>query len=185
MGKIRCFGTGKPFYEAYHDDEWGIPSHNDRYLFEMLCLEGAQAGLSWELILKRREGYRETFHRFDPSQVAKMTDQDLKALKSSPKIIRNCLKIQSVRTNAKTFLAIQKEFGSFDRYVWKFVNNEPLIGNWETIADVPCQSQESQALSKDLKKRGMKFVGPTIIYSFMQAVGMVNDHTQECWCNAS
>lgn len=184
MDKIRCFGAGKPFYEAYHDDEWGIPSHDDRYLFEMLSLEGAQAGLSWELILKRREGYREAFHHFDPSQVAKMTDQDLKALRENPKIIRNRLKICSVRTNAKIFLSIQKEFGSFDRYVWKFVNNKPLIGNWKTTADVPCQSQESQALSHDLQERGMKFVGPTIMYSFMQAVGMVNDHTQECWCHA-
>ncbi|MCB1117604.1 MAG: DNA-3-methyladenine glycosylase I [Chlamydiia bacterium] len=184
MGKVRCFGSGKPFYEIYHDHEWAVPSHDDRHLFEMLCLEGAQAGLSWEIILKRREGYREAFHQFDPIRVAAMTDKELELLHQNPKIIRNRLKIASARTNARSFLEIQREFGSFDRYVWAFVNNKPLTGNWKTFSDVPCQTQESQALSKDLQKRGMRFVGPTIIYSFMQAVGMVNDHTQECWCHA-
>ena len=180
--KKRCFGAGKRFYEIYHDEEWGIPSHDDRYLFEMLILEGAQAGLSWELILSKRDGYRKAFHNFDPTSVAKMTDEELEQLCVSDAIIRNRRKIASVRTNAQAFLKIQKEFGSFDNYVWGFVNHKPIIGHWEKLSDVPCQSDMSIALSKDLKKRGMIFVGPKIIYSFMQAVGMLNDHVKTCWC---
>ncbi len=164
-GKMRCFGgqPGKEFYADYHDNEWGIPLHDDRRLFEMLILEGAQAGLSWETILKRRDGYREVFYNFDPIKVSSMSDRELESLRKNDKIIRNRLKIYAARQNAMVFLKIQEEFGSFDRYVWKF--------------------SQSNALSKDLKKRGMTFVGPTIIYAYMQAIGIVNDHPPECWCH--
>ncbi len=215
-GKKRCFGSsaGKEFYAKYHDEEWGIPVHDDRHLFEMLVLEGAQAGLSWETILKRREGYRRAFHQFDPQAVASMSDEELESLRTntemipetavrdgkvmqdseskgclnlpspSPvsRIIRNRLKIYSARQNARVYLMIQEEFGSFDRYVWGFVNGQPILNHWKNSAEVPTKTRESDALSKDLKKRGMTFVGSTIIYAFMQAVGMVNDHTIECWC---
>jgi DNA-3-methyladenine glycosylase I len=179
--KARCFGSGKAFYADYHDFEWGIPVHDERRLFEMLILEGAQAGLSWELILKRREAYREVFHDFDPVKVAKMSDLELEALCSNPKVIRNRLKIFSARQNAKSFLKIQEEFGSFDRYVWRFVGGEPIVNRHSTFKETPCFSKESDALSKDLKKRGMVFVGTKIIYSFMQAVGLINDHAEDCW----
>lgn len=184
MTKKRCFGgePGKEFYADYHDKEWGIPSHNDRHLFEMLILEGAQAGLSWETVLKKREGYQKAFHGFDPNAVASMTDKELDALCQNPEIIRNRLKIYSARQNARVFLAIQKEFDTFDRYVWNFVGGKPMCNHWKSLADVPATTKESDALSKDLKKRGMNFVGSTIIYAFMQAVGMVNDHTIDCWC---
>jgi DNA-3-methyladenine glycosylase I len=183
-GKLRCFGNGpgKKFYAHYHDQEWGIPSHDDQHLFEMLILEGAQAGLSWETILKRREGYSNAFHNFDVQRVMRMTDEELEALRENPHIIRNRLKIYSVRQNAASFLKIQEEFGSFDAYVWQFVNGRPLINHWEQFKDVPTTTPESNALSKDLKKRGMTFVGSTIIYAYMQAVGMVNDHLTSCWC---
>lgn len=179
----RCFGNGpqKTFYADYHDKEWGIPVHDDRRLFEMLLLEGAQAGLSWEAILKRREHYRKAFYYFDPEKVAKMTDDELKSLLQNENIIRNRLKIYAFRTNAKVFLEIQKEFGSFDAYVWGFFGHVPIKGQWDNLKEVPCLSQESKALSKDLKKRGMAFVGPVIIYAFMQAVGLVNDHLTSCW----
>lgn len=182
-GKKRCFGgaSGKEFYAAYHDNEWGIPLHDDRRLFEMLILEGAQAGLSWETILKRREGYRDAFHRFDPVKIASMSDHELEALRQNPQIIRNRLKIYAARQNAQIFLKIQKEFGSFDRYVWKFVNGKPIKNHWKDFKEVPATTPESEALSKDLKKRGMTFVGPTIIYAYMQAIGMVNDHLIGCW----
>lgn len=181
--KIRCFGgqPGKEFYAAYHDNEWGIPVHDDRHLFEMLILEGAQAGLSWETILKRRDGYRKAFHNFDPQKVALMSDNELEALCHNPEIIRNRLKINSTRKNAQIFLQIQQEFGSFDRYVWKFVGGSPIIHHWHRFEDIPATSRESDALSKDLKKRGMTFVGSTIIYAYMQAIGMVNDHLVGCW----
>lgn len=183
-GKKRCFGgkPGKEFYAEYHDNEWGIPSHDDRHLFEMLSLEGAQAGLSWEIVLKKREGYRKAFHDFNAQLISVMTDRDLNALLTNPEIIRNRLKIDSVRKNASVFLEIQKEFGSFDAYVWGFVKGRPLINNWKHFKEVPSKTPESDALSKDLKKRGMSFVGSTIIYAFMQAVGLVNDHLTECWC---
>jgi DNA-3-methyladenine glycosylase I len=183
-GKKRCFGgqPGKEFYAHYHDHEWGIPVHDDRHLFEMLILEGAQAGLSWETILKRREGYRKAFHQFHPEKVAAMTDAELEALTKNDQIIRNRLKIQSTRKNARAFLAIQKEFGSFDRYLWQFVGNKPIVNHWRQFRDVPVSSAESNAISKDLKKRGMSFVGTTIIYAYMQAVGLVNDHVADCWC---
>jgi DNA-3-methyladenine glycosylase I len=183
-GKNRCFGgeAGKEFYAVYHDHEWGIPTHDDQHLFEMLILEGAQAGLSWETILKKREGYREAFYHFDPSKVAAMSDDELEALRQNPKIIRNRLKIYGARQNAKVFLQIQQEFGSFDCYLWNFVNGKPIKNHWDQLEKVPSQTPTSDALSKDLKKRDMTFVGSTIIYAYMQAVGMVNDHLTECWC---
>ena len=181
-GKYRCFGSGKAFYEEYHDNEWGIPSHDDQHLFEMLILEGAEAGLSWEIVLKKREGYRKAFHQFDPLKVATMGDDALEVLCHNPEIIRNRLKIYATRKNAQVFLKIQKEFGSFDGYVWNFVGGSPMKNHWRQWKDVPATTPESEALSKDLKKRGMTFVGPSIIYAFMQAVGMVNDHLTECWC---
>lgn len=183
-GKKRCFGgePGKKFYADYHDYEWGLPSHDDHHLFEMLILEGAQAGLSWETILKRREGYRNAFHFFDVAKVARMSDRDLEDLRSNPGIIRNRLKIYGARQNARVFLQIQNEFGSFDHYVWGFVNGIPLKNHWRQFEDVPSQTPTSDALSKDLKKRGMTFVGSTIIYAYMQAIGIVNDHITTCWC---
>ena len=179
----RCawVGIGKPHYERYHDLEWGVPVHDDRKHFEMLLLEGAQAGLSWETILKRREGYRKAFKEFDPRLVACMTDQELESLMCDHGVIRNRLKIFSARKNAAVFLSIQKEFGSFDSYVWRFVGGEPKINLPKTIRDLPARTPESDALSKDLKKRGMSFVGSTIIYAQMQATGMVNDHTADCF----
>lgn len=182
-GKKRCFGDkpGQEFYAKYHDEEWGVPSHDDRHLFEMLILEGAQAGLSWETILKRREGYRNVFHNFDVSKVAAMTDEALEVLRASPAIIRNRLKIYAARQNARVFLDIQQEFETFDAYLWRFVPEQPLKNPWQGFTDVPTQTPQSIALSKDLKKRGMTFVGPTIIYAYMQAIGMVNDHLVDCW----
>lgn len=179
--KIRCFGTGKEFYERYHDEEWGVPLRDDQKLFELLILEGAQAGLSWETILKRREGYRRAFHHFDPVKVARMSDDELEMLRTNQDIIRNRLKIYAARTNARVFLNIQQEFGSFDRYVWQFVHGRPIINQWNNLKEIPAKTAESDALSKDLKKRGMTFVGSTIMYAFMQAVGMVNDHIVSCW----
>jgi DNA-3-methyladenine glycosylase I len=182
--KTRCFGgaPGKEFYAAYHDHEWGIPVHDDRRLFEMLILEGAQAGLSWETILKRRSGYREVFYDFDPEKVALLSDEELEKILQNPNIIRNRLKIFGTRQNAKVFLKIQQEFGSFDLYLWGFRKGGPLKNHWETFQQIPARTEESDALSKDLKKRGMTFVGSTIMYAFMQAIGMVDDHTIQCWC---
>jgi DNA-3-methyladenine glycosylase I len=181
--KKRCFGgdPGKKYYADYHDHEWGVPSYDDLHLFEMLILEGAQAGLSWETILKKRDGYRKAFYNFDPVKVAAMSDNELEALRENPLIIRNRLKIYAARKNATVFLEIQKEFGSFSNYIWRFVSNKPRINRWHHFKDVPTTTPESDALSKDLKKRGMTFVGSTIMYSFMQAVGLVNDHMRECW----
>jgi len=182
--KKRCFGN-KPdqeLYAAYHDQEWGVPLHDEHRLFEMLILEGAQAGLSWETILKRREGYRKAFYHFNPTKVASMKDEELEALRQNPEIIRNRLKIYASRQNAKVFLKIQEEFGSFNTYVWGFVNYKPIVGHWKQFKEIPCSSTISDALSKDLKKRGMTFVGSTIIYAYMQAIGMVNDHTIDCCC---
>lgn len=178
----RCFGNGegKEFYAKYHDEEWGVPVHDEHRLFEMLILEGAQAGLTWESILKRREGYRSAFHRFDPLAVAKMSDEELERLCVNPEIIRNRRKIYAARQNAQVFLEIQKAFGSFDRYVWSFVKGKTIHNRWEKIQDAPTSTEESKALAKDLKARGMVFVGATIMYAFMQAIGMVNDHTVNC-----
>jgi DNA-3-methyladenine glycosylase I len=183
-GKKRCFGNkqGQEFYAEYHDNEWGIPVHDDRHLFEMLILEGAQAGLSWETILKKREGYRKAFHNFDVHKVASMTDVELEALRENPEIIRNKLKIYSARKNAIAFIEIQKEFGSFDKYLWGFVDGKQKINRPQSFDEVPVTTPESDTLSKDLKRRGMSFVGSTIIYAYMQAVGLVNDHVNGCWC---
>jgi len=180
---VRCAWAAdvKPFYQAYHDTEWGVPVHDDQLLFEMLILEGAQAGLSWETILKRREGYRKAFKKFVPRTVARMTDEELEALMNNADIIRHRLKIFSVRKNALVFLAIQKEFGSFDAYVWQFVGGKPQINRPKGRGDFRASSPESDALSKDLKKRGMSFVGSTILYAYMQAVGMVDDHMVGCF----
>lgn len=185
--KKRCtwVGTGKPHYEDYHDYEWGVPIHDDRKLFEMLILEGAQAGLSWETILKRRQGYLDAFKNFDVHLVSKMSDSELESLLTNPAIIRNRLKVFSARKNALVFLEIQKEFGSFDNYLWAFIEGKPKINRPKGIENIPTSTPESDALSKDLKKRGMSFVGTTIMYAFMQAVGMVNDHMEDCFlCNS-
>lgn len=179
--KKRCFGEGKEFYSEYHDREWGIPVHDDRHLFEMLILEGAQAGLSWETILKRRNAYKHAFHNFDPQKVASMKDAELEQLLQNEGIIRNRLKVYAARQNAQIFLKIQKEFGSFDSYLWNFVNGKPILNHWKSLKEAPCISKESDAISKDLKKRGMTFVGSKIIYAYMQAVGLVNDHSTDCW----
>lgn len=183
MIQKRCFPQqpDKELYAEYHDNEWGIPAHDDQHLFEMLVLEGAQAGLSWETILKKRVGYRHAFHNFNPVKVASMSNDELEKLRHNSDIIRNRLKIYAARQNALVFLHIQQEFGSFDAYVWKFVNNKPIINHWQHGKDVPVTTVESDALSKDLKKRGMTFVGSTIIYAYMQAIGMVNDHLVDCW----
>lgn len=178
----RCFGN-KPhqtLYAEYHDHEWGVPVHDDTRLFEMLILEGAQAGLSWETVLKKREAYRKAFYQFDPLKVAAMTDEELETLQLNPGIIRNRLKIFSARQNARVFLTIQKECGSFDAYVWGFVQHTPIRHSCNTLQELPVTTPESDALAKDLQKRGMKFVGSTIMYAFMQAVGMVNDHLMGC-----
>lgn len=184
--KKRCFGSapGKEFYAEYHDKEWGIPVYDDNRLFEMLILEGAQAGLNWETVLKRREEYRKVFYYFDPVKVAKMTNDELNSLLKNPGIIRNRLKVYSVRQNALVFLQIQKEFGSFSSYVWNFVGAKPIVTRRKSLHDIPSFTPISNALSKDLKKRGMTFVGSTIIYAFMQAVGLVDDHLMDCWCSA-
>jgi DNA-3-methyladenine glycosylase I len=181
--KQRCawVSEGKPDYAFYHDEEWGVPVHDDRMHFEMLSLEGAQAGLNWYTILRRREGYRIAFKNFDPVLVSQMTDEELELLLLEGNIIRNRRKVFSVRSNAGAFLAIQKEFGSFDAYAWSFVGGAPKINSPLTLSEIAASTVESEALSKDLKKRGMNFVGPTIIYAYMQAVGLVNDHMQECF----
>lgn len=180
--RIRCPWAGDKLHMiCYHDREWGRPVHRDRRLFEMLLLEGAQAGLTWETILKRRENYRKAFAGFDPAKVAKFTANKKNQLLNDHGIIRNRLKIDAAVTNAQAFLAVQKEFGSFNRYVWQFVGGKPKLNRRRTMADVPATSAESDALSKDLKKRGFRFVGSTIVYAFMQAVGMVDDHLNGCF----
>lgn len=183
MDKKRCSWAplDKPDYLDYHDFEWGIPVHDDHKHFEMLILEGAQAGLSWYTILKRRNSYRKLFKQFDPRKVAAMSNEELETLLTNSEIIRNRLKIFSARNNAQVFLAIQQEFGSFDNYVWRFVGGTPKINLPETMKDMPSKTIESDSLSKDLKKRGMNFVGSTIIYAYMQAIGMVNDHFIDCF----
>lgn len=180
-GTPRCGWVGaKPHFIAYHDGEWGVPVHDDRKHFEMLLLEGAQAGLTWEMILLRRDGYRRAFAEFDPKKVARFTAKKKAVLLKNPGIIRNQLKIDSAVTNAQAFLTVQEEFGSFDRYVWQFVGGKPKMNRWARMSQVPATSLESETLSKDLKKRGFRFVGSTIIYAYMQAVGLVNDHTTDC-----
>jgi DNA-3-methyladenine glycosylase I len=179
--RCKWLNLKNPLYVEYHDNEWGVPVHDDKKHFEFLILEGAQAGLSWETILKKRKGYKKAFKNFDPKKVIKMTDSELEALMSNEGIVRNRLKIFSVRQNAKVFLEIQKEFGSFDNYIWSMVGYKTIKNNWKSIKQVPSKTSESDLISKDLKKRGMNFVGSTIIYAYMQAVGLVDDHTQDCF----
>ena len=170
-----------PLMVAYHDTEWGVPLHDDRRLFEFLVLEGAQAGLSWMTVLKKRENYRKAFDRFDPQKVARYNKAKIRKLLGDAGIIRNRLKIESAVVNAKAYLKVQEEFGSFAAYSWRFVDGEPIINRWKTLKQMPATSSISDAFSKDLKQRGFRFVGPTIIYAHMQAVGMVNDHTTDCF----
>jgi DNA-3-methyladenine glycosylase I len=180
-GLPRCAWARGELYLEYHDREWGVPVHDDRRLFEFLILEGAQAGLSWLTILKKREHYRQVFDQFDPAKIARYGPRKLRTLLADPGIVRNRLKLESAVQNAKAFLAVQREFGTFDRYVWRFVGGEPLRNRWKSLKEVPARTRESDALSRDLLQRGFKFVGSTICYAFMQAVGMVNDHTRNCF----
>jgi DNA-3-methyladenine glycosylase I len=178
----RCdWANGSARYQAYHDNEWGVEVHDDRVLFEFLVLEGAQAGLSWSTILKKREGYRKAFDNFDARKISAYTEDTIAALLNNPEIVRNRLKINSVVTNARAFLKVQKEFGSFDKYIWQFVKGTRIQNAWNNIHEIPANTPESDAMSKDLKKRGFTFVGSTICYAFMQAVGMVNDHVTGCF----
>lgn len=180
--KQRCqWVTDNPLYIDYHDNEWGRPVHDDRLLFEMLCLEGAQAGLSWITILRRRHHYQEAFSQFQPEIISQYNEEDVQRLLNNDGIIRNERKIRSVIKNALAFLNVQKEFGSFDKYIWQFVGGKPMINQWESSADVPAKTKESGLMSQDLKRRGFSFVGPVICYAFMQATGMVNDHTINCF----
>ena len=179
--RTRCSWATSPLSIAYHDNEWGVPVHDDLVLFEFLTLEGAQAGLSWETILKKRDSYREAFADFDPAKVARFIPARIERLLQNPGIVRNRLKVESTVTNAKAFLAVQREFGSFDAYVWRFVDGAPLVNRRRTLKDIPARTLESDALSRDLSKRGFRFVGSTICYAFMQAVGMVDDHLVDCF----
>jgi len=177
----RCPWPVDNLYIAYHDTEWGVPLHDDRTLFEFLVLEGAQAGLSWHIVLKKRENYRKAFDHFDPQKVARYNEAKLAALLANPGIIRNRLKIAAAVRNAKAFLAVQEEFGSFDRYIWRFVGGRPIINTHRSMKEVPARTRESDAMSQDLKQRGFTFVGSTICYAHMQATGMVNDHLVTCF----
>ncbi len=180
--KIRCAWAGNtPIYIDYHDNEWGRPVHDDVKLFEMLILEGMQAGLAWITVLNKREAFREAFDGFDPYKVSLYNDAKLQELMANEKIIRNRLKINAAVTNAKSFLRVVDEYGSFDKFIWEYVDNTPIIGHWEELENVPTRTLLSDKISKDLKKMGFKFVGSTIIYSFMQAIGMVNDHITKCF----
>jgi DNA-3-methyladenine glycosylase I len=178
-------GSSDELMLAYHDEEWGVPSHDDRHLFEMLTLEGAQAGLSWTTILRKREGYRNAFAEFDPTAVAAFTAKDVTRLLADPGIVRNRLKVESTIVNAGRVLAVQEELGSFDAYVWGFVDGAPLVNRWRTLSELPAETDLSKALSKDLKRRGFRFIGPTVCYAFMQTVGMVDDHTVDCFRHGS
>ncbi|HSN74954.1 MAG TPA: DNA-3-methyladenine glycosylase I [Anaerolineae bacterium] len=181
----RCQWAGAdPLYVAYHDLEWGVPVHNDRLLFEFLVLEGAQAGLSWSTILRKRDAYRAAFDQFDPAVVAAYDDAKVAELLANPGIVRNRVKIASAIRNARAFLLIQQEFGSFDAYIWQFVGGRPRQNSWRSLAEIPASTPESEAMSQDLRKRGFNFVGPTICYAHMQATGMVNDHTVDCFRHA-
>jgi DNA-3-methyladenine glycosylase I len=182
VNKARCGWCGSdPLYVDYHDNEWGIPVHDDRKLFEMLILEGAQAGLSWITILRKRDNYRKAFDDFDVKKIAKYDAKKVRQLLGNEGIVRNKLKISATVGNAIAFLAVQKEFGSFDKYIWQFVDGKPKKNSWRSLKEIPPKTSESDLMSKDLKKRGFTFVGSTICYAYMQAVGMVNDHTSECF----
>jgi len=184
MKRCEWVKLDEPLYVEYHDKEWGKPVYDDRHLFEMLCLEGAQAGLSWWTILQKREGYRAAFDQFDVSKIVLYTEDKLQELSQDSRIVRNKLKIASVVTNAQAFLRIQEEYGSFSEYIWGFVDHQPIINEWSSIANVPATTDISERMSKQLKKDGFKFVGSTICYSFMQAIGMVNDHVVDCFCRS-
>ncbi len=180
--KARCeWPTSDPLLLKYHDQEWGVPVKNDRKIFEFLVLESAQAGLSWRTILRKREGYKKAFARFDPKKVARFTKRDIARLLKNPGIIRNRLKVEAAINNAKRFLEVQKEFGSFSTYMWGFVGGTPIDGKRKHLKDLPATTKEAEIFAKDLKKRGFKFLGPTVCYAHMQAVGMVNDHTIDCF----
>ena len=181
LKRCRWAEGGSPLYVAYHDEEWGVPEHDDRVLFEFLILEGAQAGLSWSTILNKRANYRKAFSSFDPRKIAKYDTAKLAQLLQDPGIVRNRLKIAAAVVNARAFLDVQKEFGSFDAYIWQFVGGKPRRNTWTSHKQVPASTAESDAMSKDLKRRGFKFVGSTIMYAFMQATGMVNDHALDCF----
>ena len=181
--KIRCsWVEGNQLEEEYHDAEWGVPVHDDKVLFEFLILEGAQAGLSWSTILNKREGYRKALDDFDVHKIINYDEAKILELLDNPGIVRNKLKVNSTITNARLFIEVQKEFGSFDAYIWQFVGGEPIINAWTTVSEEPVSTPESDAMSKDLKKRGFKFIGTTICYAYMQAMGMVNDHATDCFC---
>ena len=177
----RCWNTDNPLYVKYHDEEWGVPVHDDRTLFEFLTLEGFQAGLTWELILKRREALRKAFDNFNPEKIARYDDEDVKRLMANPNVIRNRAKILATINNALRLKEVQKEFGSFDAFVWKFVQGKTLNNAFTDFSNMPAETEESKTMSKEMKKRGFKFVGPTICYAFMQAVGLVNDHLIDCF----
>jgi DNA-3-methyladenine glycosylase I len=170
-----------PLYVAYHDEEWGVPSHDDRHLFELLTLEGAQAGLSWSTILRKREGYRRAFAGFDAGAVARLTDDDVARLLADPCIVRNRSKVESTVNNARRVLEVVEDVGSLDAYLWSFVGGEPMTRGWRVVSEIPAETTESRAMSKELKKRGFRFVGPTICYALMQAAGLVNDHVKSCF----
>ena len=177
----RCTWATTPLGIAYHDAEWGVPLHDDQSLFEFLILEGAQAGLSWELILQKRDAYRLAFDNFDPAKVASYGDDRVAELLANPGIVRNRLKVAAAIGNARAFLDAQQEFGSFDAYIWGFVDGSPFRNEWQSLSDIPAKTPQSEAMSKELRRRGFRFVGPTICYAFMQATGMVNDHTVDCF----
>lgn len=180
--RVRCQWAGSdPLYVAYHDEEWGVPSHDDRHLFEMLTLEGAQAGLAWITILRKRDGYRKAFDNFDVARIARYTPRRVEKLLADPGIVRNRMKIESTIDNARATLAVQEEFGSLAAFLWRFVDGRPKVNRWESLKDVPPKTAESDAMSRELKRRGFRFVGSTICYAFMQATGMVNDHTVDCF----
>lgn len=182
MTNKRCSWAGtEDSMVEYHDKEWGKPLHDDQQLFEFLCLEGAQAGLSWSTILKKRENYREAFDNFDAEKISKYDDKKREELLGNAGIIRNRLKVDAFITNAKIYLEIQEEYGSFDKYIWGFVDHQPIVNAWKSLSEIPASAELSKQMSKTLKKRGFKFVGPTICYAFMQAIGMVNDHTVDCF----
>lgn len=179
--KTRCFGTNSELYAHYHDTEWGVPERDDRNLFEMLILEGAHAGLSWETILRKREGYRQVYHGFNIERVAAMPDSEIEEALTNPAIVRHRQKVPAARKNAAVFMEIQQEFGNFSDWLWDHVDGQPIVGHWKSPQDIPASSPLSDSISRDLKKRGMSFVGTTIIYAYLQAVGVVNDHWKGCW----
>ena len=182
MLQQRCeWGNSSPLYIEYHDSEWGVPVHDERMLFEFLILEGAQAGLSWSTILNKRQAYIQAFDNFEPTKVASYNDAKVQALLANPAIVRNRLKIQAAIQNARSYLKVQDQYGSFDTYIWQFVDGKPVQNSWKSLQEIPATTKESDAMSKELKKQGFTFVGSTICYAFMQAVGMVNDHTIDCF----